>query len=89
MELYRSAAIEGHAGACYELARKYSVGNITKSIKMDLREAQHYATKGSNCNPSRYNVPGHEQNKSIDLCRGILAKINTAAATQTTQPNPW
>lgn len=59
------AARQGHAGACYELAKQYVQGNHLINIQRDLDRAKQYISYGKDKRTTEYDTPNYKQESAI------------------------
>jgi len=76
IELYKKAAENGHAGACYELARLYLQGNVVMGFGQDVSKAKLYANLGTDAAEEKYSCEGYDQKHYINESQKLFVLIN-------------
>lgn len=74
--LYDQAARQGHAGACYELARLYLQGNTLIGVSKDLNKAEEYADLIP-LDTKEFDRPGYSQAEYIEQLNSLKKVIPT------------
>ena len=87
--MYINAANQGHAGACYELARLYFQGHMLLEFQENLMLAAHFSDKGIKTNVYNFCNEWYNQadyvEKSKILRQIIQSHIDAAAQAQKTK----
>lgn len=78
------AAKQGHAGACYELAKQYIHGNSMRSIPKDLEKAKEYISYGKNKERREYDTINYKQEDSV---RELISLEKVIQAMENMQTN--